>query len=279
MRQLKITVSTTNREEESLSRYLNDISKIPMISIDEEIELAQKIHKGGLEGERAKNKLVTANLRFVVSVAKQYQCNDISLIDLINEGNIGLIKAAERFDETRGFKFISYAIWWIRQSIIQAISEKGNMIRLSSQCVILQSRINKFINEFEQNNERKPSNYEIAEKLNIKESGIINNKKISADAPLEDENTTLFDILQSEKEKDQESLIIDLNMVLQNVLTSKELFIIKNLFGIDCNAITEEELGNKINLSRERVRQLKVKIIHKLSDSSSATTILRKYVA
>lgn len=279
MKQLKITVSTTNRKEESLSRYLNDISKIPMISIDEEIELAQKIHKGGLEGECAKNKLVTANLRFVVSVAKQYQCNDISLIDLINEGNIGLIKAAERFDETRGFKFISYAIWWIRQSIIQAISEKSNIIRLPSQCIMLQNRINKFMNDFEQSNGRKPSNYEIAEKLNIKESEIINNKTISADTPLEDENTTLFDILPSEKEKDQESLIIDLNIVLQNILNSKELFIIKNLFGIGCNAITEEELGNKINLSRERVRQLKIKIIHKLSDSSNATTILRKYVA
>lgn len=277
MRQLKISVSTTNRDE-FLSKYLNDISKIPMISIDEEIELAQKIRKGGLEGERAKDKLVTANLRFVVSVAKQYQCCDISLIDLINEGNIGLIKAAERFDETRGFKFVSYAVWWIRQSILQAISEKDSIVRLPNQYITLQNRINKFINDFEQNNERKPSNYEIAENLNIKESEIINNKKISADAPL-DEDVTLLDTFQSEKEKDPESLKVDLNIVLQKVLTPKELFIIKNLFGIGCNAINEEELGNKIKLSKERIRQLKIKIIHKLSNSSSATTILRKYIA
>ena len=289
MRQLKIQKSITNRSSEALDKYLVEIGRAPLISIDEEIELAQKIRKGGLEGERAKDKLVTANLRFVVSVAKQYQHQGLTLTDLIDEGNIGLVKAAEKFDETRGFKFISYAVWWIRQSILQAIAEQSRIVRLPLNQSGALSKINQEINKFEQMHQRRPSVTELAELTQIEEAKIEQTAKadshhMSIDAPFgEDDDNSMADMLSSgedtrtDKLVDYESLTSDLDNVLRNVLKDRELKIVKECFGIGCQERGLEEIGAEMGLTRERVRQIREKSITKLHDSGYSR-ILMKYL-
>ena len=229
MRQLKIQKSITNRAGEALDKYLVEIGRVPMITVEEEIELAQKIKKGGREGERAKDKLVKANLRFVVSVAKQYQHQGLGLTDLIDEGNIGLVKAAEKFDETRGFKFISYAVWWIRQSILQAISEQSRIVRMPLNQVGFQSKLTKAIVNFEQEYERRPSVGELAEILDtdiakVQEALGTNGKKVSVDAPFQDDDSNcLIDIMTddnapgTDNQMEKESLASDLDLSLIHI--------------------------------------------------------------
>ena len=289
MRQLKIQKSITNRSSEALDKYLVEIGRAPLISIDEEIELAQKIRKGGLEGERAKDKLVTANLRFVVSVAKQYQHQGLTLTDLIDEGNIGLIKAAEKFDETRGFKFISYAVWWIRQSILQAIAEQSRIVRLPLNQTGALSKINQTINSFEQKHGRRPSNTELEELTGVESEKIEQAIKadahhMSIDAPFgEDEDNSMADLLSSgedsrtDKHVDYESLTADLDSVLRSVLKERELRIVKECFGIGCHEKGLEEIGTEMGLTRERVRQIREKSIAKLRESGYAK-VLMKYL-
>jgi len=289
MRQLKIQKSITNRSSEALDKYLVEIGRQPLVTIDEEIELAQAIRKGGPEGERAKERLVTANLRFVVSVAKQYQHQGLTLTDLIDEGNIGLVKAAEKFDETRGFKFISYAVWWIRQSILQAIAEQSRIVRLPLNQSGALSKINQEINRFEQIHQRRPSVTELAELTNIEESKIEQTAKadshhMSIDAPFgEDDDNSMADLLSSgddsrtDKHVDYESLTSDLDNVLRNVLKDRELKIVKECFGIGCQERGLEEIGAEMGLTRERVRQIREKSIAKLRDSGNAR-ILMKYL-
>ena len=289
MRQLKIQKSITNRSSEALDKYLVEIGRAPLISIDEEIELAQKIKKGGPEGERAKDKLVTANLRFVVSVAKQYQHQGLTLTDLIDEGNIGLVKAAEKFDETRGFKFISYAVWWIRQSILQAIAEQSRIVRLPLNQSGALSKINQEINRFEQIHQRRPSVTELAELTQIDEAKIEQTAKadshhMSIDAPFgEDDDNSMADLLSSgddsrtDKQVDYESLTSDLENVLRSVLKDRELKIVRECFGIGCQERGLEEIGAEMGLTRERVRQIREKSITKLHDSGHAR-ILMKYL-
>ena len=289
MRQLKIQKSITNRSSEALDRYLVEIGRAPLISIDEEIELSQKIKKGGREGQRAKDKLITSNLRFVVSVAKQYQHQGLSLTDLINEGNIGLIKATEKFDETRGFKFISYAVWWIRQSILQAIAEQSRIVRLPLNQVGTLSKINKEINKFEQKHERRPSTQEIAEAIDveagkIRQSMMADGHHVSIDAPFqEDETNSMADIMASgedsrtDKSVDHESMAQELNTVLESVLKEREITIIRECFGIGCNELGLEEIGDQLGLTRERVRQIREKSIAKLRESGNIK-ILMKYL-
>ena len=280
MRQLKIQKSITNRSSEALDKYLVEIGRAPLITIDEEIELAQKIKKGGPEGERAKDKLVTANLRFVVSVAKQYQHQGLTLTDLIDEGNIGLIKAAQKFDETRGFKFISYAVWWIRQSILQAIAEQSRIVRLPLNQVGSLNKINHEINKFEQENQRHPSVSELSDATNIDEEKIgqslmADGHHVSIDAPLdvmpsgEDSRT--------DRQVDHESMALELNSVLNKVLKDREITIIRECFGIGCHEKGLEEIGDQLGLTRERVRQIREKSIAKLRDSGNAK-ILMKYL-
>ena len=289
MRQLKIQKSITNRSSEALDKYLVEIGRQPLVTIDEEIELAQAIRRGGPEGERAKERLVTANLRFVVSVAKQYQHQGLTLTDLIDEGNIGLVKAAEKFDETRGFKFISYAVWWIRQSILQAIAEQSRIVRLPLNQSGALSKINQEINRFEQIHQRRPSVTELAELTQIDESKIEQTAKadshhMSIDAPLgEDDDNSMADMLSSgedsrtDKHVDYESLTSDLDNVLRNVLKDRELKIVKECFGIGCQERGLEEIGAEMGLTRERVRQIREKSIAKLHDSGHAK-ILMKYL-
>ncbi len=289
MRQLKIQKSITNRSSEALDKYLVEIGRQPLVTIDEEIELAQAIRKGGPEGERAKERLVTANLRFVVSVAKQYQHQGLTLTDLIDEGNIGLVKAAEKFDETRGFKFISYAVWWIRQSILQAIAEQSRIVRLPLNQSGALSKINQEINKFEQIHQRRPSVTELAELTNIEESKIEQTAKadshhMSIDAPFgEDDDNSMADMLSSgddsrtDKQVDYESLISDLENVLRSVLKDRELKIVRECFGIGCQERGLEEIGAEMGLTRERVRQIREKSIAKLHDSGHAR-ILMKYL-
>lgn len=272
MRQLKINQSITNRESASLDRYLQEIGREPLITPDEEVELAQEIHRGN---RRALDKLVKANLRFVVSVAKQYQNQGLSLPDLINEGNIGLIKAAEKFDETRGFKFISYAVWWIRQSILQALAEQSRIVRLPLNQVGLQQKINKAVVKFEQLNGRRPSPEEISEELDIVVSKVrdalkVQGKHQSLDAPfVEGEDNTMLDVLANDDTPDtdsrliNESLAAEIERVLED-LQEREAQIIRYFYGIGCNEMTLEEIGEKTALSRERVRQIKEKAIRKL---------------
>ena len=273
MRQLKIQKSITNRSSEALDKYLVEIGRQPLVTIDEEIELAQAIRKGGPEGERAKERLVTANLRFVVSVAKQYQHQGLTLTDLIDEGNIGLVKAAEKFDETRGFKFISYAVWWIRQSILQAIAEQSRIVRLPLNQSGALSKINQEINKFEQIHQRRPSVTELAELTNIEESKIEQTAKadshhMSIDAPFgEDDDNSMADMLSSG----------DLENVLRSVLKDRELKIVRECFGIGCQERGLEEIGAEMGLTRERVRQIREKSIAKLHDSGHAR-ILMKYL-
>lgn len=287
MRQLKIQKSITNRSSEALDKYLVEIGRVPMISVDEEIELAQKIRKGGREGERAKEKLVKANLRFVVSVAKQYQHQGLGLTDLIDEGNIGLVKAAEKFDETRGFKFISYAVWWIRQSILQAIAEQSRIVRLPLNQVGALSKINSEISKFEQKNQRRPSVQELSSLTNIDETKIdqtikADNHHMSIDAPFqEDDDNSMADVLASgedsraDKQVDYESMAKELNTVLRNVLKDREITIVRECFGIGCHEKGLEEIGDQLGLTRERVRQIREKSIVKLRESGYAKLLIK----
>ena len=272
MRQLKITKSITNRESEALDKYLQEIGKEEMISVEEEVELAQRIRKGD---RKALERLTKANLRFVVSVAKQYQNQGLSLPDLINEGNLGLIKAAEKFDETRGFKFISYAVWWIRQSILQAIAEQSRIVRLPLNQVGSANKINKVLSKFEQENERRPSVEEISEKLDIPEDKIdealsVNSRHVSVDAPFIDgEDNSLLDVLvnddapMADKSLVMESLKSEINNALKT-LNERERNVIEAFYGINQPELTLEEIGSKYGLTRERVRQIKEKAIRRL---------------
>ena len=277
MRQLKITKSITNRESAALEKYLQEISKETMISAEEEVELAQRIKKGD---QKALERLTKANLRFVVSVAKQYQNQGLSLPDLINEGNLGLLKAAERFDETRGFKFISYAVWWIRQSILQAISEQSRIVRLPLNQVGSVNKINREINRFEQINERRPSVEEIAEKVDLPQEKIdeamaINGHQISVDAPfVEGEDNSLLDVManndapMADRELVAESLKSEFQTAL-NALNERERNVVEASYGINQPELTLEEIGSKFGLTRERVRQIKEKAIRKLRNSKT----------
>lgn len=287
MRQLKIQKSITNRSSEALDKYLVEIGRVPMISVDEEIELAQAIRRGGREGERAKDKLVKANLRFVVSVAKQYQHQGLGLTDLIDEGNIGLVKAAEKFDETRGFKFISYAVWWIRQSILQAIAEQSRIVRLPLNQVGALSKINSEISKFEQKNQRRPSVQELSNLTNIEEAKIdqtikADNHHMSIDAPFqEDDDNSMADVLASgedsraDKHVDYESMSHELDTVLRNVLKDREITIVRECFGIGCNEKGLEEIGDQLGLTRERVRQIREKSIVKLRESGYSKLLIK----
>ena len=285
MRQLKIGDKITKRDDAALDKYLVDISREKLISTDEEVELAQKIHKGD---QRALNKLVRANLRFVISVAKQYQNQGLSLNDLVNEGNIGLVKAAQKFDETRGFKFISYAVWWIRQSILQAISEQSRIVRMPLNQVGFQSKLSKAIVNFEQENERRPSVQELADILETDEEKVrealgTNGKKVSVDAPFQDEESgSLIDIMTDEtapatdNKMERESLSKDLDAAL-GTLSDRERQVLKMLFGIGCNEMTADEGANTLSLTRERVRQIKERALKRLRESNNID-ILAKYL-
>ena len=286
MRQLKITKQVTNRETASLDKYLQEIGKVGLISADEEVELAQKIKAGD---QKALDKLTKANLRFVVSVAKQYQNQGLTLPDLINEGNLGLIKAAQRFDETRGFKFISYAVWWIRQSILQALAEQSRIVRLPLNKIGSINKINKKYAELEQLNERAPSAEEIAQELDmteedVKESLKNSGRHISMDAPLvEGEDSNLYDVLKSgespnpDRELMNESLLIEIERALQT-LTPREADVIRLYFGLGGqHAMTLEEIGETFDLTRERVRQIKEKAIRRLKHTSRSK-ILKTYL-
>lgn len=281
MRQLKISKSITNRESASLEKYLQEIGHQDLLTADEEVELAQQIRKGD---RKALERLTKANLRFVVSVAKQYQNKGLSLPDLINEGNLGLIKAAERYDETRGFKFISYAVWWIRQSILQAIAEQSRIVRLPLNQVGSVNRIARELNKFEQENERKPSVEEMADRIDLPEEKIaeamkINTNHVSMDAPFADgEDNSLLNVLpntdspSTDNVLDQESLRTEIGRVL-DVLNDREQKVIKAFFGIGMQEMTLEEIGDKYNLTRERVRQIKEKAIRRLRYNTKSKTL------
>ncbi len=285
MRQLKITKSITNRESAALDKYLQEIGREELVSPEEEVELAQRIRKGD---KAALDKLTRANLRFVVSVAKQYQNQGLSLPDLINEGNLGLIKAAEKFDETRGFKFISYAVWWIRQSILQALAEQSRIVRLPLNQVGSLNKINKALGRFEQENERQPSNEELAEMIEVPKDKIadtlrVSGRHVSVDAPfVEGEDNSLLDILpnddspMADRGLVSESLSTEIERALQ-VLTPREREIIKSFFGIGCQEMTLEEIGERLDLTRERVRQIKEKAIRKLK-KPNASKLLKTFL-
>jgi RNA polymerase primary sigma factor len=285
MRQLKITKSITNRESASLDKYLQEIGKEDLINVEEEVELAQRIKKGDHE---ALEKLTRANLRFVVSVAKQYQNQGLTLPDLINEGNLGLIKAAEKFDETRGFKFISYAVWWIRQSILQALAEQSRIVRLPLNQVGSLNKINKALSRFEQEFERKPTPEELADALDLPREKVVDTlrvsgRHISVDAPFVDgEDNSLLDVLPNndspiaDKSLLNESLIREIERALAT-LTEREREIIKCFFGIGVQDMTLEEIGEKFGLTRERVRQIKEKAIRRLRHTSRSK-LLKSYL-
>jgi RNA polymerase primary sigma factor len=285
MRQLKITKSITNRESASLDKYLQEIGHEELISVDEEVELAQKIRKGD---RKALEKLTKANLRFVVSVAKQYQNQGLSLPDLINEGNLGLIKAATKFDETRGFKFISYAVWWIRQSILQAIAEQSRIVRLPLNQVGSVNKINRALSKFEQINERRPSPEEISETVDLPEDKIadamkVSGRHVSVDAPFVDgEDNSLLDVIENvdspmaDKSLIVESLRSEIDRALKT-LNNRERDIIKAFFGINQPEMTLEEIGDKFGLTRERVRQIKEKAIRHLRQNTK-NKLLKTYL-
>ncbi|MBR3496144.1 MAG: sigma-70 family RNA polymerase sigma factor [Prevotella sp.] len=285
MRQLKISKSITNRESASLDKYLQEIGHEDLLTVDEEVELAQRIRKGD---RKALEKLTKANLRFVVSVAKQYQNQGLSLPDLINEGNLGLIKAAEKFDETRGFKFISYAVWWIRQSILQAIAEQSRIVRLPLNQVSSVNKINRVLNKFEQENERRPSVDEIADKVELPEDKIIdamkvNGRHISVDAPfVEGEDNSLLDIMVNDdapladRSLVMESLRDEITRAL-SMLNDRERNIIECFFGIGQPEMTLEEIGERFGLTRERVRQIKEKAIRRLRHNTK-NKMLKTYL-
>jgi len=284
MRQLKITKSITNRESASLDKYLQEIGRKDLITVDEEVELAQRIRQGD---QAALDKLVSANLRFVVSVAKQYQNQGLSLPDLIDEGNLGLIKAAQKFDETRGFKFISYAVWWIRQSILQALAEQSRIVRLPLNQVGSINKISKAQSRFEQEHERRPSALELADQLDVPVDKIsdamkVSGRHVSVDAPFVDgEDNSLLDVLPNEdspmadQSLNQESLSKEVNRALEQ-LNARERDILKMFFGIGCQEMTLEEIGAKFDLTRERVRQIKEKAIRRLKGQKSK--LLKSYL-
>lgn len=285
MRQLKITKSITNRESASLDKYLQEIGREELIGVDEEVELAQRIRKGD---QAALEKLTKANLRFVVSVAKQYQNQGLSLPDLINEGNLGLIKAAEKFDETRGFKFISYAVWWIRQSILQALAEQSRIVRLPLNQVGSLNKINKALQKFEQDNERMPSPDELSEILDIPRDKIadtlrVSGRHVSVDAPFVDgEDNSLLDVLVNNDSPNADRGLVNesLNKEIEralSTLTERERDIVKDFFGIGTQEMTLEEIGEKFGLTRERVRQIKEKAIRRLRHSNRSK-LLKSYL-
>ena len=286
MRQLKIVKQVTNRESKSLDKYLQDISKIELITAQEEVELAQRIREGD---QLALEKLTNANLRFVVSVAKQYQNQGLKLSDLINEGNVGLVKAAKRFDETRGFKFISYAVWWIRQSILQALAEHSRVVRLPLNKIGSINKIKKTFSYLEQSHERPPSAEEIAKeldmtvsevKLSLKNTG----RHVSMDAPLkEGEDSNLYDVMRADESPKpdkalmHQSLTTEINRAL-DTLSPREADVVRLYYGIgECPSMTLEEIGSTFDLTRERVRQIREKAIRKLRHSSKSK-ILKMYL-
>ena len=285
MRQLKITVAITSRGSEALERYLQEISHEEMVSIEEEAELARRIHKGD---QTALERLVKANLRFVVSVAKQYQGQGMALTDLVNEGNVGLITAAQKFDETRGFKFISYAVWWIRQSILQALAESSRLVRLPLNQVGYTSKVNRFYNKFVQENERRPSTDEIAEgigleKDKINSSLLTSGKHISMDAPLiEDEDSCLIDLLTNNESDDTDSALVSESLKTEvhraiQMLPKREAQVICMYYGINTPELGLEEIGRELHLSRERVRQIKEKALLLLRHAQIGS-VLKEYL-
>lgn len=287
MKQFKISKNYTNRSEESLDRYLVEISRMPMITPDQEVELAQIIRKGGKKGEEAKEKLVTANLRFVVSVAKQYQHQGVPLSDLINEGNLGLITVADKFDETRGFKFISYAIWWIRQSILQSIAEYSSIVRRPQSQIAISNKIKNATNEFIQKYQRYPSAEELSDLISLEIDKI--EKAIQAeahvasiDAPItEDEGTTMADMISSSSEYasdrkvDYDSMCNDLMQVLTSILNERERIIVIQSFGIGCPERGLDAIGNDLGLTRERVRQIRERGLDKVRKSPKSRLLLK----
>jgi len=285
MRQLKISKSITNRESAALEKYLQEIGHEELLTTDEEVALAQQIRKGD---RKALEKLTKANLRFVVSVAKQYQNQGLSLPDLINEGNLGLIKAAEKFDETRGFKFISYAVWWIRQSILQAIAEQSRLVRIPLNQVGSVNKINRAQNKFEQEHERRPNVNEIAENTDLPEEKVedaikANSRHVSVDAPFADgDDNSLLDILtdssspMADNELVKESLRDEIKRAL-NMLNERERNILEAVFGIGQPEMTYAEIGDKYGLSRERVRQIKEKALRRLRNNTKSK-ILKAYL-
>jgi RNA polymerase primary sigma factor len=286
MRQLKIVKQVTNRDSKSLEKYFQEISKIGLITADEEVELALKIKKGD---DKALNKLVQANLRFVVSVAKQYQGQGLKLSDLINEGNLGLVKAAKRFDETRGFKFISYAVWWIRQAIMQALAEQSRIVRLPLNKIGSINKIRKIYARLEQNEQRMPTHKEIAKQLDMTETSVEqalknSGRHVSMDAPFrEGEDSNLYNVIQSDesprpdKNLIKQSLTMEIDRALET-LSYKEANVIKMFYGINLpSAYSLSEIGEIFDLSRERVRQVKEKAIRNLK-SKSRTHLLKSYL-
>ncbi|MEF8843904.1 MAG: RNA polymerase sigma factor RpoD/SigA [Bacteroidales bacterium] len=285
MRQLKITKSITNRDSSSLEKYLQEVGKEELLTPDEEVELAQRIKKGD---KTALEKLTRANLRFVISVAKQYQFQGLSLPDLINEGNLGLIKAAERFDETKGFKFISYAVWWIRQSILQAIAEQSRVVRLPLNKVGSINKLHKAYAKLEQENDRTPTYEELAEMVDLPKEKVektlqLSGKPLSMDAPFDDdEDGSLLDVMENSDAPEadgtlmNESLSREIERTL-SVLPEKEKAVIKYFFGLGVQEMSLEEIGQKLNLTRERVRQIKEKGIRRLRHSSK-NKLLKKYL-
>ena len=290
MRQLKITKNITSRNSEALDRYLTEIARKPLLTPEEEVELARLVHKGGRDGERARDKLVTCNLRFVVSVAKQYQHQGISLTDLINEGNMGLVKAAEKFDETRGFKFISYAVWWIRQSIMEALAVKSRLVRVPLNQVGTAGKINRASEKFLQEHGRMPSIHELAQETGIDEDSIrsaqdANSHTTSIDAPLStDDTNSMADMLsaddhdsKSDSGLDRESMNQFVSDLLKEVLNEREQLILKKSFGIGGMEKSLEEIADDMGMTRERIRQVREKALRKIRNSKYAST-LRQYL-
>lgn len=285
MRQLKITVAITSRGSEALERYLQDISKEEMVSTDEEVELAKRIRQGD---KNALERLVKANLRFVVSVAKQYQGQGLELTDLINEGNVGLINAAMKFDETRGFKFISYAVWWVRQSILQALADKSRLVRLPLNQIGYVSKVNHFYHDFMQKNNRAPSLDEVADALGMEKSKVnaallTSGKHISMNAPLiDDEDSCLLDLLTNDDKGNADSSLISDSLKEEvhhalDLLSERESQVIRMYFGINTPELSLEEIGEKLNLSRERVRQIKEKALTLLRNAQIGS-VLKEYL-
>ena len=285
MRQLKISKSFTNRESDALDKYLQDIGHEELLSLDEEVELAQRIKEGD---NKALEKLTRANLRFVVSVAKQYQNQGLSLPDLINEGNIGLLKAAEKFDETRGFKFISYAVWWIRQSILQAIAEQRRVVRLPLNQVGSVNKIKRILNQFEQENERRPSIDEIAEQTDMPHEKIedvlkVDTHQVSVDAPMtEGDGASMLDFMPNDSEPSTDNELVMESMreeiaLALSVLNERERNVVEAFYGINQPECTMEEIGNKYGLTRERVRQIREKAIRKLKQNTK-NKLLKAYL-
>ena len=287
MRQFKSTKNITERGSISVNNYLKEVNRYPMATVDEEVILAQKIKRGGREADMARQRLIEANLRFVISVAKQYQNQGLSLADLINEGNLGLIKAASKFDETRGFKFISYAVWWIRQSILQALAEQSKLVRQPLNQVGLVNRISKAITKFEQDNERRPSADELEELLDVPAekidgTSLTMGRSISVDVPFVDgEDNSLLDVMVNEDSPKAdnalmaESLSKEIERAL-SILTDREREIIRMFFGIGSQEATLEEIGDKFGLTRERVRQIKERALRRLRQSGNKN--IREYI-